>query len=160
LVGVFRGRCTQRAESEEEKEKEEEEEAEEEEEEEEEEESAAEGRCFWRSAPSWRCCERWHWPTAWCRPSPATPQTKTSLARATGRTAKSTLTRAGRWRTRKRELADIRATRPALSKPRFKARVRQICKSQRAQRAAAAYAKGLRRVCKEVISKKGAMARS
>ena len=42
----------------------------------------------------------------------------------------------------------------------FKARVRAICRSQHARRVAAACALGLRKVCLEVIAKKGAMARS
>ena len=57
-------------------------------------------------------------------------------------------------------LDDQQAGRPALGKTAFKARVRAICRSQHARRVAAACALGLRKVCLEVIAKKGAMARS
>ena len=61
---------------------------------------------------------------------------------------------------RRRDLGDLRAKRPPLAKTAFKARVRAICASPKAQRAAAACARGLRKVCKEVVAKRGAMARS
>ena len=47
-----------------------------------------------------------------------------------------------------------------MGKTAFKARVRAICRSHRAQRVAANCALGLRKVCLEVIAKRGAMARS
>ena len=65
-----------------------------------------------------------------------------------------------RKETRKRDLGDLRAKRPPLRKTAFKARVRAICRSAKAQQVAAACARGLRKVCKEVIAKRGAMARS
>ena len=65
-----------------------------------------------------------------------------------------------RNRLRQRDPEDLQAGRPALGKTAFKARVRAICRSQHARRVAAACALGLRKVCLEVIAKKGAMARS
>ena len=65
-----------------------------------------------------------------------------------------------RNRLRQRDLEDLQAGWPALGKTAFKARVRAICRSQHARRVAAACALGLRKVCLEVIAKKGAMARS
>ena len=65
-----------------------------------------------------------------------------------------------RNRLRQRDLEDLRAGRPALGKTAFKARARAVCRSQHAQHVAAACALGLRKVCLEVVAKKGAMARS
>ena len=65
-----------------------------------------------------------------------------------------------RNRLRQRDLEDLQAGRPALGKNAVKDRVRAICRSQHARRVAAACALGLRKVCLEVIAKKGAMARS
>ena len=69
----------------------------------------------------------------------------------------------GAWlrnRLRQRDLEDLLAGRPALGKTAFKARVRAVCRSQHAQRVAAACALGLRMFCLEVVAKKAAMARS
>ena len=55
---------------------------------------------------------------------------------------------------------DLRRRRPPIGALAFKARVRAIVSSQRAQRVASRIAAGLRNTCKEVIAKKGAMARS
>ena len=60
---------------------------------------------------------------------------------------------------RRLDLHDLKRKRVCLSKIKYLARVRAVCKSLRAQRAAAAYAKGLKNVCKEVIKKKGAASR-
>ena len=60
---------------------------------------------------------------------------------------------------RKLDLQDLTRGRPPLDRAAYWARVRAVCKSQRAQRAGAAYAKGLRNVCKEVVKKKGAASR-
>ena len=65
-----------------------------------------------------------------------------------------------RTQLRQRDLADLQAGRPPMGRVAFKARVRAICRSQRAQRVARACALGLRKVCQEVVMKKGAMARS
>ena len=54
----------------------------------------------------------------------------------------------------------LRARRPALSKPAYIRRVRALCSTQRAQRVAKAFARNLRTVCREVVLKHGARARS
>jgi transposase len=61
---------------------------------------------------------------------------------------------------RHRDLADLKAKRPSLDKAAYIARVRAICRSQKAKRVASACCAGLQRVCKEVVKKKGGMARS
>ena len=61
---------------------------------------------------------------------------------------------------RHRDLADLKAGRPVLAKAAFKARVRSICKSQKAQTVAKNCALSLKKVCQEVVAKNGAMARS
>ena len=54
----------------------------------------------------------------------------------------------------------MKAGRPVLSKAAFKARVRSICKSQKAQTVAKHCALSLKKVCQEVVAKNGALARS
>ncbi|CAE8615557.1 unnamed protein product [Polarella glacialis] len=61
---------------------------------------------------------------------------------------------------RHKDLEGLEAQRPVLGKMAFRARVRAICRTQRSQRVAAACADGLKKVCREVIKKRGAMARS
>ncbi|CAE8608571.1 unnamed protein product [Polarella glacialis] len=61
---------------------------------------------------------------------------------------------------RQKGWADLRAGRKALDKKAYQARVRSTCRTKRAQTVAASCAGGLRKVCKEVVAKKGAMARS
>ena len=55
---------------------------------------------------------------------------------------------------------DLREKRPAIGMLAFKARVRAIISSRRAQTVAARIAGGFKKTCKEVIAKKGGMARS
>ena len=55
---------------------------------------------------------------------------------------------------------DLRQKRPPIGMLAFKARVRAILSSRRAQTVAARIAAGLKKTCKEVIAKKGGMARS
>ena len=54
------------------------------------------------------------------------------------------------------DLEDARAKRTPLTKAAFKKRVVGVCRSAKAQRVAAACARGLRKVCQEVVDKKGA----
>ena len=61
---------------------------------------------------------------------------------------------------RLRDLADLRAGRPVVGKTAYKARVRQLMKTKRAQGVASRVVKGFRKTCKEVLRKKGAAARS
>ena len=58
------------------------------------------------------------------------------------------------------DLQDLHQKRPRLGKTAYKARVRAVCKSAKSQRVAAACFRGLRKVCREVVRKKGAGARS
>ena len=58
-----------------------------------------------------------------------------------------------------RDLADLRARRPVLGAAGYRARVRAIIRTQKAREKAAKFAGDLRRVCKEVIRKKGARVR-
>ena len=60
---------------------------------------------------------------------------------------------------RQRDLRDLRAKRPPLNKFAFKARVRNLLKTKKAQGVAKACASGFRKVRLEAIRKKGAMAR-
>ena len=53
-------------------------------------------------------------------------------------------------------LKDAVAKRPVLGKMAYKSRVRTVCSSQQAQRVAMACARGLKKVCKEVVRNKGA----
>ena len=64
-----------------------------------------------------------------------------------------------RRRLRAVELQDLAARRPALSKAAYQQRVRRICRSAAAQRAASAIAQNFRRTCQEVVRKRGAAAR-
>ena len=52
-------------------------------------------------------------------------------------------------------LADAVARRPVLCKMAYKERIRRLVKTKKAQSVAANCAKGLRRVCKEALTKKG-----
>ena len=61
-----------------------------------------------------------------------------------------------RKKLRQMDLADAVARRPVLGKMAYKARIRGVIKSRKAQQVAAAHAASLRKVCKEVIAKKGA----
>ena len=60
---------------------------------------------------------------------------------------------------RSMDLAYCVAGRPVLTRQQYTARIRAVARSQRAQRAAAACATGLRRVCQEVQRRKGAATR-
>ena len=60
---------------------------------------------------------------------------------------------------RARDVADLKARRPVPGKTAYRQRVRNILRSAKAQRRAAACAKGLRNVCIEVVLKKGAASR-
>ena len=57
---------------------------------------------------------------------------------------------------RRLDLKDLHAQRPVPGKMAYRRRVRGIMKTQRAKRVAANIAKGLKKVCKKVIIKKGA----
>lgn len=61
---------------------------------------------------------------------------------------------------RLRDLQDLRFGMPPLDRTAYRARVRALCRTARAQRVAASCAKGLKKTCKEVVLKKGAAARS
>ena len=63
-------------------------------------------------------------------------------------------------RLRQMDLEDLKAKRPRLGKIAYRHRVRAVCRTRKAQKVAAACALGLRRVCREVVAKKGAMSRS
>ena len=65
-----------------------------------------------------------------------------------------------RRKLRKLDLADFKMKRPPLSKTQYTTRVKQVLRSNAAQQKAANIAKGFRKVCKEVLTKKGAAARS
>ena len=57
------------------------------------------------------------------------------------------------------DLRDAMNRRPPLNKAAYIQRVRQVCRSKRAQKVASAYTRGLRNACKEVIRNKGAATR-
>ena len=57
------------------------------------------------------------------------------------------------------DLKDAVECRPVLGKTAYKARVRNVCKSKKAQQVAAAQASIMKRVCKAVIANKGAATR-
>jgi hypothetical protein len=57
---------------------------------------------------------------------------------------------------RRLDLQDLSKKKRPLSKSAYAVRVRSLCGSQKAQRVASNFAKGLKRVCNEVIAKKGA----
>ena len=61
---------------------------------------------------------------------------------------------------RKRDLADLMANRPPMGKFAYRKRIVNICRSARARQVAGNCCKALRKVCKEVVLKKGAMARA
>jgi transposase len=61
---------------------------------------------------------------------------------------------------RRRDLQDYQMQKPCLSKPQYIARVKQVLQTAKAQRVASRIAAGLRKVCKEVVEKEGAAARS
>ena len=61
---------------------------------------------------------------------------------------------------RRMDLEDLKAKRKPLDKAAYTARVQAVCRTQKAQRAGAACCQGLKKVCKEVVKKRGAMARS
>ena len=58
-----------------------------------------------------------------------------------------------------RDLQDLQARKPALSKEAYKTRIRNLLKTQRTQRIAARFATDLIKVCREVNKKGGAAAR-
>ena len=60
-----------------------------------------------------------------------------------------------RRRLLKMDLADLANGAPVLGQLAYRERIKRICRSQDAQRAAGNYARGLRKVCKEVLKKKG-----
>ena len=64
-----------------------------------------------------------------------------------------------RRKLRAMDLKDAVAKRPVLGKMAYKTRVRSVCSSQQAQRVAMACARGLKKVCKEVVRNKGAATR-
>jgi hypothetical protein len=57
---------------------------------------------------------------------------------------------------RRLDLQDLSKKKRPLSKSAYAVRVRSLCRSQQAQRVASNFANGLKRVCNEVIAKKGA----
>ena len=61
---------------------------------------------------------------------------------------------------RRMDLADLREGRPALGKTAYKARLKAVLRSQKAQDVAKAKFYALKKVYKEVYLKKGAAARS
>ena len=61
---------------------------------------------------------------------------------------------------RRLDLGDLREGRPPLTKALYRQRIRYLCETQRAQRAASAFARSLRSVCTEVVQKRGARARA
>ena len=61
-----------------------------------------------------------------------------------------------RKKLRAMDLADAVAKRPVLGKTAYVARVRRVLKTKKAQLVAASCAKGLKKVCREVVRKKGA----
>ena len=61
---------------------------------------------------------------------------------------------------RKQDLEDLRKGRPALGKFAYKARVRAFLKTKKAQTVAKAKWRFMKKVCKEIIKKKGAASSS
>ena len=57
---------------------------------------------------------------------------------------------------RKLDLKDAVAKRPVLGKTAYKAKVKRVCKSKKAQRVAINVTTSLKKTCLEVIAKKGA----
>ena len=60
---------------------------------------------------------------------------------------------------RARDFKDLKAGRPVPGKTAYRQRVRNILRSAKAQTHAAACARGLRKVCAEVVKKHGAASR-
>ena len=58
---------------------------------------------------------------------------------------------------RRRDLQDLRLKKPALSKTQYKRRIQEVLRTARAQKAPKL--QNLKKVCKEVLKKKGAMSR-
>jgi hypothetical protein len=56
---------------------------------------------------------------------------------------------------RAKDLADLHAKRPPIKRAALKLRVRALCRSRKGKQVAASCARGLRRVCEEVIRKRG-----
>ena len=65
-----------------------------------------------------------------------------------------------RRRLRALDMADLKAKRLVPGKTAYRQRVRNVLRSAAAQRVAASCAKGVRKVCKEVLRKKGAASRA
>jgi hypothetical protein len=60
---------------------------------------------------------------------------------------------------RRRDLKDLRLQKPALNKIQYKQRVKEVLRTVKAQNVAKAKFRNLKKVCKEVVKKKGAMSR-
>ena len=56
-------------------------------------------------------------------------------------------------------MEDLRLKKPALTKTQYRRRVQEVIRTVKAQKVAKAKFQNLRKVCKEVIKKKGAMSR-
>ena len=56
-------------------------------------------------------------------------------------------------------MQDLRLKKPALSKTQYKRRVQEVLRTVKAQKVAKAKFQNLKKVCKEVLKKKGAMSR-
>ena len=65
-----------------------------------------------------------------------------------------------RRKLRSLDLKDMIAGRLVIGKTAYIRRVRVVCKSRQSLRVAGACARGMRKVCEEVVRKKGARARS
>ena len=60
---------------------------------------------------------------------------------------------------RKQDLADLVAGRPPLGKMAYRRRIINTCRTRKAKQTAARLFAGLRKVCQEVLDKKGVRAR-
>ena len=60
---------------------------------------------------------------------------------------------------RRRDLQDLRLGKPALGKTQYKRRIQEVLGTVRAQKVAKPKLQNLKKVCKEVLKKKGAMSR-
>ena len=60
---------------------------------------------------------------------------------------------------RRRDLEDLRLKKPALNKVQYKQRVKEVLRTAKAQKVARAKFRNLKKVCQEVVNKKGAMSR-
>ena len=60
---------------------------------------------------------------------------------------------------RRRDLEDLRLKKPALNKTQYKQRVKEVLRAIKAQNVAKAKFRNFKKVCKEVVLKKGAMSR-